>query len=88
MWRLYRHLIFGGVVIVACCYFVMEFTQIRFGSSRAEQLLCVDAEISSVLLLSGIHKDLPDSEFSWTFQSSNPFPVASISSLIEEKKMA
>jgi two-component system, OmpR family, sensor histidine kinase RstB len=86
MWRLYRHLIFGGVVIVACCYFVMEFTQIRFGASRAEQLLCVDAEISSALLLSGVYKELPDSQFRWTFQSANPFSIASIPALIAEKK--
>lgn len=86
MWRLYRHLIFGGVVIVACCYIVMEFTQIRFGASRVEQSLCVDAEISSVLLLSGIQKDLPDSQFSWTSQSSKPFSIAALSSLVTEKK--
>ncbi|MBU1293505.1 MAG: two-component sensor histidine kinase, partial [Gammaproteobacteria bacterium] len=71
---------------MACCYIVMEFTQIRFGASRAEQLLCVDAEISSVLLLSGIQKDLPDSQFSWTSQSSKPFSIAALSSLIAEKK--
>ena len=57
MWRLYRHLVFGGVVIVVCCYVVMEFTQIRFGASKAEQLLCVDAEFSSALLLSGVSQN-------------------------------
>lgn len=86
MWRLYRHLILGGVVIVACCYVVMEFTQIRFGASRAEQLLCVDAEISSVLLLSGVTKSLPDSQFTWTSKSSDPLSIASMSSLVMDKK--
>jgi two-component system, OmpR family, sensor histidine kinase RstB len=86
MWRLYRHLIFGGVVIVVCCYIVIEFTQIRFGTSRAEQLLCVDAEFSSALLLSRVGKTLPDSQFSWTSSSTEPLSISAISSLIAEKK--
>ncbi|UTV98616.1 two-component sensor histidine kinase [Marinomonas rhizomae] len=86
MWRLYRHLIFGGVVIVVCCYIVMEFTQIRFGTSKAEQLLCVDAEISSAILLSGIKKNLSDSQFNWASESSGPLSIEPISSLIADKK--
>ncbi|WP_417537103.1 ATP-binding protein [Marinomonas sp.] len=86
MWRLYRHLILGGVVIVACCYIVMEFTQIRFGASRVEQLLCIDAEISSSLLLLGVRQDIAESQFQWSVKSSTPLPVSTISSLILDKK--
>ncbi|WP_111639241.1 ATP-binding protein [Marinomonas shanghaiensis] len=85
MWRLYRHLIFGGVVIVVCCYIVMEFTQIRFGASKAEQLLCVDAEFSSALLLSGVSQNLPDSQFNWTLTSKELPVVADIPSLMIDK---
>ena len=87
MWRLYRHLIFGGIVIVACCYAVLEFTQARFGVSRAEQLVDIDAEISSVLLLSGIVKSLPDSQLNWTIQSTENSSISAIISLIAEKQM-
>ncbi|MCW4629460.1 hypothetical protein [Marinomonas rhodophyticola] len=85
MWRLYRHLVFGGVVIVVCCYVVMEFTQIRFGASKAEQLLCVDAEFSSALLLSGVSQKLPDSQFTWTLASKELPSISSIPSLIANK---
>ncbi|QUX96798.1 two-component sensor histidine kinase [Marinomonas sp. CT5] len=86
MWRLYRHLIFGGVVIVVCCYAVLEFTQIRFGISKVEQLLDLDAEVSSALLLSGVRQTIPESQFTWTTQSSDHFTPSTIASLIEEKQ--
>jgi len=86
MWRLYRHLIFGGVVIVLSCYAVMEFIQARFNTSRVEQLLCVDAEISSALLLSGISQQLSESQYEWTLQSTEPLPIPTIASLISHKK--
>jgi len=86
MWRLYRHLIIGGVVIVACCYIVIEFTQARFSGSREEQLLCVDAEISSALLLSGIRQEIPESQFNWTVQPRESLNISAISALIQEKK--
>lgn len=85
LWRLYRHLIFGGVVIVVCCYAVMEFTQVRFGVSKTEQLLCVDAEISSALLLSGISQKLPESQFNWSSAPSKSLPIADVSSLMGSK---
>ncbi|MFQ3185344.1 MAG: two-component system sensor histidine kinase RstB, partial [Marinomonas primoryensis] len=86
MWRLYRHLVFGGVVIVLSCYVVMAFTQARFSASRVEQLLCVDAEISSVLLLSGISQQLPESQYNWILQLTEPLSISTISSLISQKK--
>ncbi|ETI58185.1 ATP-binding protein [Marinomonas profundimaris] len=85
MWRLYRHLILGGVVIVLSCYAVMEFTQARFGTSRTEQLLCVDAEVSAALLLSGISQSLPESQYHWTLPVDKPLPVSTISTLINQK---
>lgn len=85
LWRFYRHLILGGGVIVVCCYIVMEFTQARFGISKTEQLLCVDAEISSALLLSGINRQLPESQFNWVSAFSKPLPIADVSSLISNK---
>jgi two-component system sensor histidine kinase RstB len=86
MWRLYRHLIFSGVVIIACSYLVIAFAQIRFGISKTEQLLCVDAEISSALLLSGLNKQLPESQFDWSIVSSEALPVERVSSFFKEKK--
>ena len=86
MWRLYRHLIFGGVVIVVSCYAVMAFTQARFSASKLEQLLCVDAEISSALLLSGISQQLPESQYHWTLQFTEPLSIPATSLLISQKK--
>jgi len=83
--RLYRHLSIGGVIIVACCYVIMEVIDIRFGSSHTEQLLCVDAEISSALLLSNVNEELPESEFNWTLHSTDPLPVSLISPLMQQK---
>ncbi|BFM49264.1 ATP-binding protein [Marinomonas sp. THO17] len=85
MWRLYRHLIIGGVIIVSACYAVMEFTQIRFSALRTEQLLCVDAELSSVLLLSGIETELNESLFNWTVKPTETYNVDQITQLIANK---
>lgn len=87
MWRLYRHLIIGGVIIVICCSAVMALTQIRFNISRTDQLLCVDAEISSALLLSGISQELPESEFNWIRYFKESLPVPLIASLIGQEKL-
>ncbi|ETX10849.1 histidine kinase [Marinomonas ushuaiensis DSM 15871] len=83
--RLYRHLIIGGVIIVACCYAIMEIAQIKFSASHAEQLLCADAEISSALLLSGVNQELSGSEFDWTLHSKKSLPASLISPLIAQK---
>lgn len=85
MWRLYRHLIIGGVIIVAACYAVMEFTQIRFGTSRTEQLLCVDAELSAALLLSGIDSELSESRFNWTVKPTKQYDLDQIIQLLANK---
>ncbi len=86
MWRLYRHLIIWGVGVIVCCYAVMEFTQVRFDTEKKKQLLCIDAEISSALLLSGAAQQLPESQFNWTLPPSDALPVAAISSFIAKKK--
>ncbi|MBJ7536750.1 ATP-binding protein [Marinomonas transparens] len=85
MWRLYRHLVLGGLIIVACCYGVMEFTQERFGSVRTEQLLCVDAEVSAALLLSGTSQQLSDSQFAWS-SANNILPISQIPAIIAQKQ--
>jgi len=85
MWRLYRHLIIGGVLVVAACFAVMEFTQIRYETTRTEQLLSVDAELSAVLFLSGVSRDLPSSRFDWTVRPSERFSVDEITSLLKSK---
>lgn len=87
MWRLYRHLIIGGVIIVAACYAVMEFTQIRFGTSRTEQLLCVDAELSAALLLSGIDSELSESRFNWTVKPTKQYDLDQIIQLLGQQKL-
>lgn len=86
MWRLYRHLIIGGVVVIICCYAVMEFAQTRFETAKREQLLCIDAELSSALLLSGSALELPESQFNWMLSPSDSLSIADIASLIETKK--
>ena len=84
--RLYRHLTVGGVVIIACSYAAMEFTQARFGVSKQEQLLCVDAELSVSLLLSGVRESVPESQFGWMSSSANQLPVNEINSLLGKKE--
>lgn len=82
MWRLYRHLIIGGLVIVIGCYFVVSLAQTRFALSRSEQLLCADAAVSSALLLAQIDEHLLGSQFDWTRHSSQALSMVEIATLV------
>ncbi|TDO96448.1 ATP-binding protein [Marinomonas balearica] len=70
VWRLYRHLLIGGGVIVACCYAAIEFTQYRFGIAEYEQHLCSDAEINAAALLLVPGYDPSGSHLTWRFGDS------------------
>lgn len=72
IWRLYRHLIITGGIIAICCYIAMMLFERRINTIRIEQLLCVDAHVSSTMLLSGIEFDANLSQFSWTLHTSEP----------------
>ncbi|WCN14219.1 two-component sensor histidine kinase [Marinomonas mediterranea] len=69
VWRLYRHLLIGGGVIIACCYAAIEFTQHQFSVSEYEQHLCADAEINAAALLLIPGYDPSGSHLSWRFGS-------------------
>ena len=86
VWRLYRHLILGSVVVVVSCYIMMTFAQIRFGEMRVERLLCVDANFSAALLLTQANETVADSRLSWQRKITEPLPLATVSSYIANKK--
>lgn len=86
IWRLYRHLILSIFAIVVCCFVAIEFAQNKFSDLKTEQLFNVDAEISSALLLSGVAKQVPESQFDWNLSSAALLPFPNIPSLIKTKK--
>ncbi|WOD06611.1 histidine kinase dimerization/phospho-acceptor domain-containing protein [Marinomonas sp. GJ51-6] len=86
IWRLYRHLILSIFAIVVCCFVAIEFAQNKFSDLKTEQLFNVDAEISAALLLSGVAKQVPESQFDWNLSSAALLPFSNISSLIKTKE--
>lgn len=76
MWRLYRHILIGGIIISLACYGVIEWLQHHYQERQQEQVLFVDAELSAqlynrnLLSLDQINKR---SAFSWR-SSSSPVP--------------
>ncbi|MEO9274034.1 ATP-binding protein [Marinomonas sp. 5E14-1] len=86
IWRLYRHLILSVFAIVVCCFVAIEFAQNRFSGLKTGQLFNVDAEISAALLLSGVAKKVPESQFDWDLSSAALLPSPKISSLIKTKE--
>ncbi|MCV2401341.1 ATP-binding protein [Marinomonas sp. C2222] len=83
IWRLFRHLVILGVVILLGSYTILHFVQDKLNVSKTEQLLCVDAQISSALLLSGAESQLPESHFNWYFHSTQPFVISEVASFFE-----
>ncbi|SBS24758.1 Sensor protein RstB [Marinomonas aquimarina] len=73
MWRLYRHILTGGIIISLACYGVIEWIQKRYHESYAQQQWLVDAELSAVLLTqSDAFPPLsPHSAFAWQVPTSD-----------------
>lgn len=86
VWRLYRYLILGGVLILASCYVVMTFAQLRLVESRFERLLCVDASFSAALLLTQSSDSVEDSRLLWHRKSAEALSLTTASSFIVSKK--
>ncbi|MEL0614355.1 ATP-binding protein [Marinomonas arenicola] len=85
MWRLYRHLIIGCLIILMGCYAAVEFAMFRITEAKHEQVLCVDAELSLALLATGIKRTLPESQFKWQTLEA-PQSVANTTALLAQKK--
>lgn len=47
MWRLYRHILIGGIIISLGCFGAIEWMQQRYYSHQHEQLWLIDAELSA-----------------------------------------
>lgn len=67
MWRLYRHVLIGGVIVLLTCYAAIETLQKRDVKEQQLRFLHVDAELSAQLYLSGISTDQINaySQFTW-----------------------
>ncbi|MEP0072246.1 MAG: ATP-binding protein [Marinomonas sp.] len=86
IWRLYRHLIVSGFTIVVCCFVAIEFAHNKFTDSKAEQLFYIDAEVSSALLLTGVAKQVPESQFDWNLSNITSMSFPKVLSLLKTKK--
>lgn len=49
MWRLYRHILIGGIIISLLCYGVIEWLEHRYHEHQQEHFLLLDAELSAQL---------------------------------------
>ena len=89
VWRLYRHLMMGCLIILICCYAAVEFTKLHFNAEKNKQLLYVDAEISAALLATGVKTSLPESRLEWQFFDvpQNATQVATLLSQKNEKRL-
>ncbi|GAB3481170.1 ATP-binding protein [Marinomonas epiphytica] len=87
IWRLYRHLLFSGVIIVIGCYLAMVITNHKLDSERVEQFVNIDANLSSLLLLSDI--DFPDdfSQFDFTHRPSATLSAEDLLQLVNNKQL-
>lgn len=73
MWRFYRHILIGGIIISLACYGVIEWIQKRYHDSHMRQQWMVDAELSALILTrSDLFPSLSrHSAFAWQIQSSD-----------------
>ncbi|MBM6551299.1 ATP-binding protein [Marinomonas ostreistagni] len=67
MWRLYRHILIGGVIILLACYAVIESLQERDRHKQQVAFLNLDAELSAQLLASDVPLEAVNlrSRFDW-----------------------
>ncbi|WP_067099666.1 ATP-binding protein [Marinomonas atlantica] len=73
MWRLYRHILIGGIIISLLCYGVIEWLEHRYDEHQQEHYLLLDAELSSRLYnqsLLTIEQINERSAFFWQSKSS------------------
>ncbi|REG82984.1 ATP-binding protein [Marinomonas pollencensis] len=85
MWRLYRHLIIGCLIILVGCYAAIEFAMFRVAEAKHEQVLCVDAELSVALLSMAGKNAVPESQFRWQVLD-RPKGLAQTQALLAQKK--
>ena len=84
MWRLYRHLIIGCLIILMGCYAAIEFAMFRVTEAKHEQVLCVDAELSVALLSMAGKNAVPESQFNWQV-FEKPQNIAQTKALLAQK---
>ena len=65
-WRLYRHLIFGSILVILTSILFLLFSSVQRTTLLAQSNVCADAELSLALKLYDIPLNDPhDSQFDW-----------------------
>ncbi len=80
MWRLYRHVLIGGIIISLGCYGAIEWLQQRYYSHQHAQLWQIDAELSALLYqqsLLSLDELNAFSVYEWDKESNHAFSATS-----------
>ncbi|RDL43608.1 two-component sensor histidine kinase [Marinomonas piezotolerans] len=64
IWRLYRHILIGGAIILLVCYGAIEFIQSRYESDQIHRYMNSDVELSAQLLSKGVFTASTISQYS------------------------
>jgi len=87
-WRLYRHLIFGSILVILTSILFLLFSSVQRNTLLAQSNVCADAEISLAMGLHDIPLQTPnDSQFDLSSLSDKTFSDEDIKEIIQNKKI-
>lgn len=89
-WRLYRHLIFGSILVILTSILFLLFSSVQRNTLLAQSNICADAEISLALSLHGIPlANSYDSQFNLAaLTATAPYADADIKAILQGKKLS
>lgn len=88
-WRLYRHLIFGSILVILTSVLFLLFSSVQRHTLLAQSNVCADAEISLALSLHGVPlESMYDSQFDLTVLTGKaPYSDADIKNVLQQKQI-
>ena len=89
-WRLYRHLIFGSILVILTSILFLLFSSVQRNTLLAQSNMCADAELSLALSLHGISLDQSHfSQFIWSpLIATGPYSDEEIKQILLGKKLS
>lgn len=88
-WRLYRHLIFGSILVILTSILFLIFSSVQRTALLSQSNICADAELSLALNLHSIPLEKAHySQFDWSnLDTSAVFSEADINSIFKDKSL-
>jgi len=88
-WRLYRHLIFGSILVILTSILFLLFSSVQRNTLLTQSNVCADVELSLALSLHGIPLEHTyDSQFDWhSLVASAPYSDDEIEKILLNKKI-